>query len=436
MRVNEIVREERLDEIAPLAAVIPMIPVIISGLLAALRVMSAYELYKLFADNDFDFDNFSDDELDELVISAILTFIPVGRKFGREVLLKYTPDFLKKKARDAVKDKIASKRDELRKIRDQNKTKNKPAPGASTAEKQRAQAQLKKDNKAAAAKYKQEADKLVAQRVKGQLLTTVGLIASVPLVHTYFTKISELDDQYKLYKEGNRETEIFGNMGEREAWELYRKLRSKYIGELAIGLVSAISYMPMPKKIEAFMRLVGRIPGAKVAKNVLSSIPGVGLVKLPVTIATKLARLGGPGLTVLMQTEAGQKFMANSIVELITTATGAVTEATINILASVLDSVLGKVGIDTNIRDKVDGEDRPRRLPPKDVNKTGIYSDPKNPNIKYINGQQVTGADGYILNTIPSALRDIKRNAAMRGLPNPLDQLKYDPNKQYTNLEM
>ena len=64
-----------------------------------------------------------------------------------------------------------------------------------------------------------------------------------------------------------------------------------------------------------------------------------------------------------------------------------------------------------------------------------LMMDPKNNNIKFVNGHQVTGPDGYLLNYIPNTINDIQNIAKAFDLPNPIEQLKRDPNKQYTGLQ-
>jgi hypothetical protein len=373
----------------------------------------------------------SDDDKLNLFVDFIILFVPGGGKFTNDIIMRMMPNWVKRRGIKMVGDYLKPKAEELRRMKNANRKKY--ANTANTSPKQAAKnnKQLAKANKKLDSEYQAIGRQLAAEKLKDKAYTLVGGIAALPLAYTYYGKLDELDKQYTAHKNGDTSTEIFGSMSPTEAYSEYTKLRNKYIGELSIGITAALSRTPVAKLASGFTNLVGKAP-----------LVG-GIIKLPLAIAGRVAKVGGPALAVLMQTESGQKFLSNSIVEVITRGVGSLTSATVNLLAIALDTALGAAGIDSNIQGAVGGQ-----KPPPGVGQSGspsnfygdpdpygltVYQDKKNPNIKYIGGQQITTPDGFIKNNIPATLRDIAEKAKALGRPNPLDQLKYNPNLVYSN---
>lgn len=415
MLVNEIVREQKLDEIAPILG-LGAIPMIFSAVLAGMKAMSIYEIYDLLSKNNYDIDNMSEDDKISLFIEFVMLFVPGGGKFTNAVLMKILPDWVKKKGAKMVGDHLLTKAKDLRALKNANRKTLAGDPK-----------KLAKVNAKLDAQYQAVGKQLAAEKLKDVAYNVVGGLALLPMVYTYYGKLDELDKQYAAHKAGDKTTAIFKDMDPKAAWDEYNKLRNKYIGELTIGVTAALSRSPVTKLTEGFTSLVGKLP-----------LVG-GLIKLPLALANRVAKVGGPALAVLMQTDEGQKFLSNGIVEVITRGVGSLTSATLDLLTKALDAALGAVGIDANTNQSVKGQepspdavkDGPGRTKAEIVGLT-IKSDPKNPKIKTIGGSPVTGPDGFLLNNIANTVQNIKDKASGLGMPNPLDQIPRNPNLQYS----
>lgn len=423
MRVNEIVREERIDEALPLLG-LGAIPMILSAVAFGMKAMSIYDLYDNLSKNGFDIDNMSDDDKLKLFVDFIILFVPGGGRFANATIMRLMPDWLKRKGIKMVGDHLKTKAEELRKMKNANRKKYADKPGTSPAQSAKNQKQLSKANKKLDSEYQAVGKQLAAEKLKDVAYTVVGGLALLPLTYTYYGKLDELDKQYTAHKGGDTTTELFGTMDASAAYKQYSALRNKYIGELTIGVAAALSRTPVMKLAEGFTKLVGKTP-----------LVG-GIIKLPLALATRVAKVGGPALAVLMQTDEGQKFLSNAIVEVITRGVGALTATTVNLLAKALDAALGAVGINTNFGQATAAQKPPPGTDTSAQNKSDIYglsihSDPKNPNIKYIGGQQVTTPDGYLKNNIANVLKVIRDKARDLKVSNPIDQLKQNPSLQY-----
>lgn len=413
MNVNEIVREQKLDEALPLA-----IPMAISAVMFGLKAMSVYEMYDILSKNGFDIDNMSEDDKVKLFIELIIMFVPGGGRFANATIMKFLPAWAKRRGAKIVGDKLLPMAKELRAMKNANRKKYATSPSTSPAKAAKNQKELGKANRKLDATYQAAGKQIAAEKLKDVAYTVVGGLALLPLSYTYYGKLDDLDKQYTAHKNGDTATELFGNMDANAAYQEYSKLRAKYIGELTLGVAAAISRTPVGKLVDNFTKI--------------TSVGG--LIKLPLTLANKIAKMGGPALAVMMQTEAGQKFLSSSIVEAITRGVGYVSNATINLLALAVDSALGAVGIKSNLQKATAAQAAPPGV--DTVQKGDIYgleikTDPKNPNIKYISGQQVTDQDGYLRNNIPNVIDNITTKAKGLGMPNPLDQIKKNPNLQY-----
>jgi len=421
MKVNEILREQRLDEIAPLA----LAGMAISAVIAGLKVMSVVEIYNVLSKNGYDIDNMTEDEKIRLFVDFIIMFVPGGGRFTNEVIMRILPDAVKRRGAKMVGDKLTPMAHELRKMKNANRKKYADKPGTSAAQSAKNQKSLTKANKKLDSQYSAVGKQLAAEKLKDGAYNIIGGIAVLPLAYLYYGKLDELDTQYQAHKGGDTTTAIFGQMTADAAFAEYNKLRNKYIGELTIGVTSALSRSPVAKLAEAFTKIVGKTP-----------LVG-GLIKLPLVLATRVAKVGGPALAIMMQTEQGQKFLSNTVVEFITRGVGAITNATVNLLTSALDAALGAAGIDSNLNKFTKGQDPSPEVGKAASGEAGrasrlaITSDPKNPNIKYISGQQVTDADGFLKNNIPNVLRNIGDTASGLGIPNPVQQLKKNPSLSY-----
>lgn len=409
MRVNEIVRESRLDEALPVAAGAVGIPMILSAVALGLKALSVAEMYNILSENDFDLDNMDNDELLRLFIIFIMLFVPGAGKASNEIIMRLLPGPIRNMGIRMVRNKLAPMAQELRKMRKANRAGYTTNP-----------AKAAKANAALTAQYRAVGRQLAAEKLKGVALTTIGLAALGPLTYTYYGKLDDLDKQYTAYKNGDKSTALFGSQEPNEAWDTYNDRRLKLIGELTVGVSSALASTPVAKLSQIFANLVGKIPGVG------------GILKLPLTITNKLTQLGGPAIAIAIQTDIGQKFLSNSLVEMIVSGVGFVSSKVVNALTAFADFALKQVGVDSNLQAKAQGQPKPDgyKITPN-FDRLAIYANPSNPKIKFIRGVQVTGPDGYVLNTIPKILAGIKRDAELDGRPNPVDRLKFNPALTY-----
>lgn len=424
MKVNEIVREERLDEVVPLIAGLGAIPMIFSAVMAGLKAYSIYELYDVLSRNGYDIDNMSDDDKLTLFFTLIGLFVPGGGKFTNDMLMRFMPAWVKRRGIKMVGDHLKTKAVELRKMKNANRRKYASTSATSPRQAAKNQKTLAKKNKKLDSEYQAIGRQLAAEKLKDKAYTLVGGLAVLPLAYTYYGKLDELDKQYAAHKSGDRATELFGNMDDATAWKEYQNLRNKYIGELTVGVTAALSRTPVTKLIDGFGTLVGKVPMVG------------GIVKLGTRLATRLARVGGPALAVLMQTDEGQKFLSNSIVEVITRGVGSLSAGTLNLLALGIDKALGAAGIKSNVQGAVQGQAPSPNAGvqttselEKKYNKPGtprelyVSFDPRNPKIISVGGIKITGADGFLSPGVENHLNEIEKLAKTLNHPNPLPAL-------------
>lgn len=414
MKVNEIVREERLDEVAPALLSVPMI---FSALAFAFKAKSIYDIYDVLSKNGYDIDNMTDEQKLNLFVDFVILFVPGGGRFTNAAIMRILPEPAKRRAISTITDFLKQKGPELRKIRDQNRLKYASDPK-----------KLARANKATTAQYQAVGKQIAAERLKDKVYTVVGGLALMPLAYEYYGKLDELDKQYTAHKSGDKSTEIFKDMDDTKAASTYQSLRSQYIGQLTVGIAAALSRTPVVKKLDAFNQLVGRATSA-----VAGRIAG-GLIKLPVGILTKLATVGGPALAILIQTDEVQKFLSNAIAETIIGGIGSITSGTVNLLAGGIDKVMGAVGVQTNLKGAVQGQAPSPNAQNADAmaakfntNRTPreleVSFDPNNTKIVYIGGVKMTDEQGFLVPGSESYVKDIQSLAKRHGHPDPIQTL-------------
>jgi hypothetical protein len=427
MKVYDIISEKRIDEAIPLLA-LGAIPMVLSAIAAGMKAMTIYDLYNTLAKNGYDIDNMSDDDKLGLFINFIILFVPGGGKFTNAVLMKMLPDRVKRRGIKMVGDFLKPKAEELRKMKNLNRKNAAATRSTDPVQAAKGQKDLLKQNKKLDSQYQAIGKQLAAEKLKNVAYTVVGSVAALPLAYTYYGKLDELDQQYTAHKGGDKTTALFGEMDDNQAWEQYQSLRNKYIGELTIGITAALSRTPIVKKLDAFNKIVGKVTGAVGGKIV------GGLFKLPIGVVTKLAKVGGPALTILMQTEEGQKFLSNTIIELITKGVGALTSGTINFLAAAIDKALASVGVDSNIKGAVQGQPPSPNVQNTDelekkYNKPNtprdlyVTFDPKNNKVIYMGGIKMTDEQGFLVPGTEQRVNNLDVLAKRLGHPNPIQTL-------------
>lgn len=411
MKVNEIVRVERLDEVAPAALTVPMM---FSALIFALKAKSIYDIYNVLSEHGYDIDKMDDEKKLSLFVDFVVLFVPGGGRFANAAIMRMLPDWAKTRAIKLITEFLKEKGPELRKIRDLNRKKYGANPK-----------KLAQKNKKTTAQYQAAGKQLAAEKLKDQVYTVVGGLALLPLAYEYYGKLDELDQQYSAHKSGDRSTELFANMDDTAAYKEYQKLRTKYIGELTIGITAALSRTPVVKKLDAFNRFIGKLAGGGLVG---------GLLKLPIGTVTKIAKVGGPALAVFMQTDEGQQFLSNSIIETIIGGIGSISSATLNLLAAGLDKAAGLAGVTTNIQGAVQGQapspnvKNAEELAKKyNTNRTPrdleVSFDPNNTKIVSLGGITITDAQGFLLPGLEDKVQRTAKLAKDFNHPNPIELL-------------
>lgn len=434
MLVNEILREKRLDEIAPFVIGGLTIPVILGYISAAVTAYTVIEIYQFINKYQENPDEITDDDWGDISIDIALAAVPALGKLGKPLILKMIPTWIKKKLGDFTKNAV------LKKLNAEKADISKKYGAATYAGKTPAQIkQIKTKRRLALAKANQKAkqklNKIKQTSVYNAILN--GMAAGIfgKLFLDYWEKHELLVEEYNQVTNGDLSN--YEGLTQDQALQKIADKRNKLVGELTIAVSAVITPLAAPKALKLFGVFFGKIlPGGKFVK---------GAFDLPANLLAKYTQLGVAGaasLAAFIQTETGKNLLSNTVVTAITQLAGNFTTGLYNSLLNVLDSLLSRVGINLpmdKLKPTIKNPTLTKPPPPGNVsmaNALQIKSDPKNPNVKYIDGKQVTGPDGYVLNTIPNTVRDIRLKARAFKLQDPFTQLKFDPNKQYTNLQL
>lgn len=436
MKIIEIIREDRLDEVFPVALAglisrLPAIagvtfPTIMASVSAAIAGYGILQLYQLVNQYGDDPESLTDDDWGNLGIDLALVAIPVLGRVGKPVILKLLPDKIKKYFGKQISAQI------LERFRKESATaKAKYGKAARVGKSAPERAIMVKQYRKAMDKARTTARQKLERFQTGEPIYNVigksfGVGVATKFFMDYWGKITQLEEEFKLAKEGNTETSLFGDDPQPEA--RFNSLKNQYLGELTLVVGTAIAALQVGNLIQLFNGIFGKIVGGGLVG---------GILKVPGNIVAAIVKLGGPGLAMFLQTESGQTLLKEPIVSAITGVGGALTSGAITAALSGIDNVAKSVGVDaTPVTNKlrrpaVTGVPEPQS--PQDQNPAvanlAIKVDPRNPNIKYINNHQVTGPDGYVLPTAP--IQDIQQTARAFNQPDPFASLKFDPNKQY-----
>lgn len=424
MKVNEIVREERLDEVAPIIIGGIALTQIITAVSAFFTAMTLIDLYKFIDNYGEDPESITDDQWFDVFLDVTLLAIPSLSKFGKPYIAKLIPASWKKYAGDYTRGIVLKRYRAERTAANAKfgKAKQASAPNARTRR------DLKAKHAAATQAAKARAAKAM-QQVSGDAIYKIALKAAgagalASLADTYWTKISQVEEDWAAYKNGDRETETFGNMDETAAESHAYELKKKLWGELALGVGTMVATMSVGKKIEMFGNFFGRIAGGGLVG---------GIFKVPAEIGAAIVRVGGPGIAMFMQTDTGRKLLENPIIESISKIAGSAAVNTWETLKKLADQTAKALGIDLGIAT----QPNIKRPDFKDPDPWGIAitADPRNPKLQYIGGSPVTDPNtGYLLPTISNQIQNIRRKARAAGQPDPVEKIPRDPAAQYSEL--
>jgi hypothetical protein len=406
MKVYEIVREERLDEIGP--AAIPIIGGLTwAGVVGAvslfLTTISVIDIYKILEKNNYDLASMSDEDWKDVFLDLIMLSVPGAGNFTKSAIRKLIPDSWLLSAANKARLQILSR----------------ARAGTAAAN----PARLSRLKKLADARYAK-----IASNVKN-VLVTAGL-ASV--VATYFYKLEDLEDQYEAAKSGDTTTELFGNASQSELVGLADRQRTRLLGELTLSIAGILGALTGAAAIKTLTSLFGSVKGGSVVGGLLS-IPAAGL--------SKLATIGAAAWPILLHTQAGQEFLSNNIVRMITGGTGATVSWGIEKLYQAIEEVSKRVGLDATgvtgaMRSTIatDKAATPNRIQQAMASKIPytlrLEKDNANPNILYIGGVQVTDKDGF--QSVGNSYKQmLSKQAVASNVPDPTTGLKPKPGVNY-----
>jgi hypothetical protein len=420
MYINEIIKEESLNEALPAA-----IPLTLSAIMLGLKALSVYQIYTIMDQAEFNIDNLSEQDYLDIIVNAILLFIPGGRaavqavmsKTGtaaatafnnpkvNQAVLKLLPEWFKKRAVSIVKDKIAANRTQLKaKLKSAKKN---PATQSQVS------AQAINQFKTASTKYLMSA-------AGGQLYKALKYLGATALFVKYGIELYDIEDQYKKYQSGDMTTERYLDADPQTAFEAADHFRKKALGELVISLTALIAAAPASRVLKLFGDAIG-----------MSRAPGSAVVSKIFNIPANLL-MAGPVLAAAMQTPQGEKFLANILVEAYTVGfVGNLTSAALSLLSSAISSVSPKLGsaISTNVVNPTTtaaqssaASNIPREL--------RVRNDPSNPKIMFVGNVQITDQDGY-QSVGDRYLNSIRRSANANGVQDPTAGIPKRPGKNY-----
>jgi len=413
----------QLDEALPMLAGLT-IPAILSAISTFMLGLSLMDIYAFVKKYNQDPNALTDEDWQNVFFDVAFAAVPLLGRAGRSIA-GMMPAAVRKKAGDWMRGRIAER---LRKDLEKNDLKYGAVPQGNAVG-QLAKDRLAKKHAAGVTRANRRADRRLA-RLQNQtkIWSVIGWGVAVDVIRDYYYKMSDLETQYQQYVGGDRETQLFGDRPPSEAYALADQLRTKYVGELGVMVATSVASMTVARRVKAFGALVGGILG--------NGTLGQGLVKISSGLAAAIVAAGGPGIAVFLQTETGQKLMADAMVSLIVNPLAKMATVTWDAAIPVLQLVANQTdhpevaaqlgSVTTNIK---------RTEPAAPSNSMRAVSSKTNPLAKYVDGSLVTDpATGYLLHNIPAFLTDIRDKARVRGLPDPLANIPRDPNKDYAGI--
>jgi hypothetical protein len=432
MKVYQIITErQQLNE---------FVPVIGMGFAGAMTVigtfmagMGIYELAKMLSKYNDDPESLTDDDWDNVLIDLSLLALPGVARLGRAALVKVLPRSVVRKGSAMIKKKAL---DRMKKERAAADKKYGAAAQAGKTPQQAAKMQQKLIQASAASRKKAQAK---IKAFPGKVYSAISLGIGTSYALDYWEKIIELEDQYARWQAGDRATELFGaEENKEEVDRVAYEHRTRLIGQLTTGVLAAVASGPLAKATD----VIGKVLGSTLGVLSGGMLKG-GIISIPVTIAAKLIKFAGPGLTLFLSTETGQKAISSVYVDWIVQGVGKVTEKTLNLIYDGVDELAKKAGVNgatdalrSPIKDpnqstitNPDGSVVPRLLD-KTPSSLKVGTDPNNPKIKFVGGVQITDAQGFQA-VGDNYLNDIKNDSRVAKMPDPTAGIPKKPGVNY-----
>lgn len=420
MKVYQIISERKqLNEFVPILAGLTVAGVI-QAVGVAMTAWSIYDIYKFIGKYNKDPAAISDAEWGDLWIDVILLAIPVAAKLGKPAVVKMLPESVVAKGgkwmKTRVVDLIAKK------------------GGAKAAEKGADTVAKAATKEIKVGKYTFQVTKAAEEAGRKKFLGLSPIVQDIlkwgvtaEFAVNYMMQIWDLEDQYQKCIAGDKTTKIFGDDSKEAAYAHAKQIRTKLLGEVVVGV--GVSLGVTSKAVG----LIGSL-GKWITTAVTGSATAGRVVASPATLGAWLIKLaeGGPlrnaALLAFLQTPYGKQFLETSVVELITDTVGGVTAATLDLGVKAMSAVGVEVpaAVKTKITDPRSPEDQAAAADPA----TNVQKNPTNPKIVYVNGVQVSDANGYQA-IGDKMMNDIRADAAALGKPDPTAGIKKDPKKKY-----
>lgn len=433
MKVHQIITErQQLNE---------FVPVVLGGLGFAgamavigafLTGMSIYELTKMLSKYNNDPESLTDGDWDNILIDISLLALPGAARLGRSALVKALPRSVVRRASSSIR-KTAL--DKMAKQKDTATAKYGSAAQAGKTPQQAGKMQQKLIKASAASRKKAQAK---IKSFPPKLYSAINLGIGINYALDYWEKIIELEDQYAKWQAGDRATELFGAEESKEQVDrLAYEHRTRLIGQLTTGVLAAVASGLLSKGTAAIGKALGGFFGFFSGSKLVG-----GLVALPGTVAAKLIKYAGPGLTLFLTTETGQKALGYAYVDGIMQGVGNITAKTMDLIYDGIDALANKAGVTgaavtrSPIKDPTpstvtnpDGSVVPRLLDRTPSN-LKLGTDPNNPKIKVVGGVAITDAQGF-QSRGDSYLNGIRNRFRVAGLPDPTAGIPKKPGANY-----
>lgn len=410
MRVSEILIENRkqVNEALPLLGL--GIPAILAAISAVVAGWTLVELVQFISKYNEDPEQVTDEQWKQILLDVMLIAVPglAGKAIGRLI-----PNSIKIRLANQLKTKILTRYRELNRAK-ADKAVSRAGGGAAVPSEVR---KIRAKERLANMKARAKADKMVASmpaKLKAVFASGIGL----NIAHDYYTDISDLDEQWAKYEQGDRTTTIFGNATQQQAIDTYNRMKKQYLGELVSTLGLTFAALPLAK-----------------ATSVVGSMFGKGFVGGPINLGAQataklLELVGKAGFTwaLFTQTKTGQNLLATTLADVMQ-GVGTASAVILDMVDKFVKEVGEKIGV--NVATEPSLKDTPdamaaNQLPNKDyitalqtipaeLRKT---TDPNNPKIIYIGGVQFTDENGFQAVSDQMIAR-IRQGAAALKIPDP-----------------
>jgi len=446
MKVYEILERKQINEVAPAAVIAGIgIGTIVSAISVGMAAWGAYDIYNFIKQYGDDPESVTEEQWGELFIDAALLFTPGLARLGRRAVARLFPDAAKKWGGNWIREHVIKKHREARR-----KAKEKYDREMRNARTPEGRAAAKKRYEERKAKAKKAAETGLSNLPR-YALEAVSLMFTANYLREWYEKYKLLEIEYQACLDGDKTTK-FGDAGPEEAYELLQRERIALLGEASAVIAVQFGLL---NKVGAFFKIVGGVlgkgAGYAVGGRQLAAITEL-VGKLPGGTVQAAAKLfdGSPArkiaFTTFVQMPEAQKlasYLTGGFLDLpvrtLRDWLGMTTDTAIGILNAGLEAAGEKLGV--TAPQILPGPKPPAADPDDPASATSpddkygvamkVQRNPQNPKIIYVDGVQITDAEGY-QDVMNSTLDDIKNRANLLGRPDPTAGIPKRPGRDYT----